>query len=185
MRHIFAFSLSIALLLATISLSARGDSAELVSEVVKLMEQHGLDTMAAAHPTEPGRFVAAMHIKGVQLLAISGRYAAPALLKEQLTKGDYRKVYLDLNAAADKQGRLFITDSQVNGLRASPEKNAPFDISWRDMTAQVSYNNDWKGQKLNEAAYRKRFADDEAEYAALLEMLKAALTARTTAAPAQ
>jgi hypothetical protein len=183
MRHLF--SLVAALALAGTSASANGNSAALVADVIKLMEQRGLDTIAAPHPADPGRFVAAMHIKGVQLLAISGRYAAPALLKEQLLKGDYRKVYLDLNAAADKQGRLFITDSQANGLRAVPEKNAPFDISWRDMTAQVSYNNDWKGQKLNEAAYRKRFADDEAEYAAMLEALRDALNARSTAAPAQ
>ncbi len=182
MRYIS--SLVVALLLATATLPAGGNSAGLVTDVIKLMQQRGLDTVAAAHPTEPGRFVAAMHIKGVQLLAISGRYAAPALLKEQLVKGDFRKVYLDLNAAADKQGRLFVTDSQANGLSAAPAKNAPFDISWRDMSAQVLYNNDWKSQKLTEAAYRKRFADDEAEYAALLETLKNALTG-STAAPAQ
>ena len=165
--------------------AARANSAELATELVKLMEQRGLDTIAAVHPTDPGRFVAAMYIKGVQLLVLSGRYSAPALLKEQLLKGDYRKVYLDLNAAADKQGRLFVTDSQANGLRATPEKNAPFDISWRDMTAQILYNNDWKAQKLNEAAYRKRFSEDETEYAAMLEILKNALAATTTAAPAR
>lgn len=172
------------LLVGAARVGAGASSAEAAAELVKLMEQRGIDTVAAVHPTEPGRFVAAMHIKGVQLLAISGRYAAPSLLKEQLMKGDYKKVYLDLNAAADKQGRLFVTDSQANGLRAAPEKNAPFDITWRDMTAQVLYNNDWAGQKLTEAAYRKRFAADEADYAALLETLKAELT-RPTAAPGQ
>lgn len=179
------FSLLVALSLAIVSLSATGSSAELAADIVKLMEQRNLDTIAAAHPTEPGRFVAAMHIKGVQLLAISGRYSAPALLKEQLIKGDYKKVYLDLNAAAEKEGRLFITDSQANGLQAQPEKNAPFDISWRDMTAQIMYNRDWKSQKLKEADYRKRFTEDETEYAAMLEILKTALTASSTAAPAQ
>jgi hypothetical protein len=183
MRNLFA--LVAGLLFATAPLSGAGTSAELAADLVKLMEQRNLDTIAAAHPTEPGRFVAAMHIKGVQLLVISGRYSAPALLKERLIKGEYRNVYLDLNAAADKQGRLFITDSQANGLRVSPDKNTPFDISWRDMTAQILYNNDWKTQKLNEAAYRKRFADDETEYAAMLEILKTAIGASTTATPAQ
>lgn len=172
-------SLLVAVVLATSApLVAAGTSAELAADIVKLMEQHNLDTFAAAHPTDPGRFIAAMHIKGVQLLVMSGRYSAPALLKEQLIKGDYKKVYLDLNAAADKQGRLFITDSQANGLRAEPEKNAPFDISWRDMTAQILYNRDWKTQKLKEADYRKRFSEDEAEYTAILEILKNALEAR-------
>jgi hypothetical protein len=180
MRNLFA--LLAALLLAAAPLPAAGTSAELASDLVKLMEQRNIDTIAAAHPTDPGRFVAAMHLKGVQLLVISGRYSAPALLKEQIIKGDYRKVYLDLNAAADKQGRLFVTDSQANGLRVSPEKNAPFDISWRDMTAQILYNNDWKGQKLKEADYRKRFSEDETEYAAMLEILKNALSASATAA---
>lgn len=179
MRNVLG--LLVALLLATVSISADGRSAELAGELVKLMEQRNLDTIAAAHPTDPGRFVAAMHIKGVQLLVISGRYSAPALLKEHLIKRDYRQVYVDLNSAADKQGRLFITDSQANGLRATPEKNAPFDISWRDMTAQILYNNDWKGQKLKEEAYRKRFAEDEAEYVAMLEILKNSLSHASTA----
>ena len=183
MRNLFA--LVVALFVTTAGLSTAGTSAELATDLVKLMEQRNLDTIAAAHPADAGRFVAAMHIKGVQLLVISGRYSAPALLKEHLVKGDYRQVYLDLNSAADKQGRLFITDSQANGLRAAPEKNAPFDISWRDMTAQILYNNDWKSQKLNEAAYRKRFTEDETEYAAMLEILKSALSAGTTAARAQ
>jgi hypothetical protein len=174
------FSCVAAVFISTASLSA-GSSAELAADVVKLMEQRNLDTIAAAHPTDPGRFVAAMHIKGVQLLVISGRYSAPALLKEQLIKGDYRKVYLDLNAAADKEGRLFITDSQANGLRVQPDKNAPFDISWRDMSAQILYNSDWKSQKLKEADYRKRFTEDETEYSAMLDVLKTALTAQATA----
>ena len=94
-------------------------------------------------------------------------------------------LYLDLNAAADKEGRLFITDSQANGLRAEPEKNAPFDISWRDMSSQILYNRDWKSQKMKEDAYRKRFTEDEAQYTAMLEILKNALSAASTAAPAQ
>ena len=174
-------SLAVALFLATTPLSGGANSTELAADVVKLMEQGNLDTIAAAHPTDPGRFIAAMHIKGVQLLVISGRYSAPALMKETLLKRDYRQAYLDLNSAADRQGRLFITDSQANGLRVTPEKNAPFDISWRDMTAQVSYNNDWKGQKLTEANYRKRFTEDETEYAAMLEILKNALAATASA----
>ena len=183
MRNFFAPL--VALSIATAPLVSAGTSAELAADLVKLMEQRSLDTIAAAHPTDPGRFIAAMHLKGAQLLVISGRYSAPALMKEALIKGDYRKVYLDLNAAADKQGRLFITDSQANGLRVVPDKNAPFDISWRDMTAQILYNNDWKGQKLNEAGYRKRFTEDETEYAAMLEILKSSLSATSTAAPAQ
>ena len=180
-----SFALLVAFLLTTVPLSGTGRSAELAADLVKLMEQRNLDTIAAAHPTDPGRFVAAMHIKGVQLLAISGRYSAPALLKEQLIKGDYKKVYLDLNAAADKQGRLFVTDSQANGLSAQPGKNTPFDISWRDMSSQILYNSDWKTQKMKEDVYRKRFTEDETEYAAMLEILKNALSASSTAARAQ
>jgi hypothetical protein len=182
MRNLFA--VVVALFAAGASLVAAGSSAELAGDLVKLMEQRNLDTVAAAHPTEPGRFIAAMHIKGVQLLVITGRYSAPALMKENLLKRDYRQVYLDLNSAADKEGRLFITDSQANGLQVVPAKNAPFDISWRDMTSQILYNRDWKAQKLNEADYRKRFAEDETEYAAMLDILRTAL-AGATATPAQ
>jgi hypothetical protein len=182
MRNLFAVAVAIFLVSAPL---AGAGSAELAGDLVKLMEERSLDTIAAAHPSDPGRFIAAMHIKGVQLLVISGKYSAPALLKEQLIKGDYKKVYLDLNAAADKEGRLFITDSQANGLRAEPEKNAPFDISWRDMSSQILYNRDWKSQKLKEDAYRKRFTEDEAQYTAMLEILKNALSAASTAAPAQ
>jgi hypothetical protein len=178
------FPLAVVVCLSTVlPLSGRANnSTALAADLVKMMEQRNLETVAAAHPTDPGRFVAAMHLKGVQLLVISGRYSAPALLKERLVKRDYRQVYVDLNSAADKVGRLFITDSQANGLRDKPENNAPFDISWRDMTAQVLYNNDWKSQKMNEAAYRKRFAEDEAEYVEMLQILRNSLSNASTAA---
>jgi hypothetical protein len=63
-----------------------------------------------------------------------------------------------------------------DGLRDTREKNEPFDIVYRNGRDQISYDGDWKQQKMSESEYRKRFANDEAEYAHALATLTASLT---------
>ena len=155
-------------------------SAAAAAQLTELMTAKALDTLAAVHPEESDRFVAAMHIKGVQLLAISSKYAAPSLLKEKLLKGDYRGVYLDLNAAGTREGRFFAEDMQANGLKADRAPNAPFDIVTRDMTSRTLYDGGWKQRRVTEAAYREQFSRDDAEYAKLLGILIAAVQATTS-----
>jgi hypothetical protein len=155
-------------------------SAAAAKQLTELMTAKSLDTIAAIHPEESDRFVAAMHIKGVQLLVITSKYAAPSLLKEKLLKGDHRGVYLDLNAAGTREGRFFVEDMQANGLLADRAPNAPFDIVTRDMTSRMLYDAGWKARRQTETAYRDQFSRDDAEYAKLLGVLIAALQPTTS-----
>ena len=137
---------------------------------------------SAAVPNDPSRFVAALHIPGVQLLVISASYQSPALLRELIAKRDHQRVYLDLNSAADRQGRLFIEDLGADGLRPDRERDVAFDITWRDATQRTMYNGNWKDQQLSEAEYRARFEKDAAEYANVLQILLTAHAAQSTSA---
>ena len=146
-------------------------SQERARELAKRLSGDAPQAFAAAVPDNATRFVAALHMPGTQLLVISANYSAPALLRELLLKGDYQRVYLDLNSGADREGRFFVEDLGANGLRPDREPNAAFDITWRNGSERILYNGEWKDQKLSEAQYRERFEKDAAEYAEILQVL--------------
>lgn len=166
-------------LVATISVPAvaataaaqSADTQAAAAALTKRLGSTGPQSFAAQVPDSPSRFVAAMHIPGVQLLLITGNYQSPALLKELLMKGEHQRVYMDLNSAADREGRFFVEDLGADGLRPDREPNAAFDITWRDGTLRTLYNSSWKEQKLSEAEYRKRFEQDASDYARALRVL--------------
>src|SRR5688572_1678656 len=63
--------------------------------LAKQLEQAKLQYIATKDPTEPGRFVAAMHLPGSQLMIVSAKYASPALLNEKLLLGRFQDAYID------------------------------------------------------------------------------------------
>lgn len=149
----------------------RNETPASATELAKRLGDEAPNSIAAAVPGEPSRFVAALHIPNVQLLVISGNYPAPALLRELLLKGDYLRVYRDLNSAAEREGRFFVEDLAGDGLHIDSQDNMPFDITWRSGVERVLYNGAWKEQKLSEAEYRERFEKDAKEYADVLQVL--------------
>jgi hypothetical protein len=151
------------------------------SELAKRLSGEGATAFAAAVPEDPSRFVAALHIPNVQLLVISGNYPAPVLLRELLLKGDYQRVYLDLNSAAERQGRYFVEDLGGDGLSIDNQDSMPFDITWRNGADRVLYNGEWKQQKLSETEYRARFEKDAKEYGEMLQIMLDAHAARQSA----
>ena len=156
------------------------DSQTRAQELVKRLSGAGPVYFAAPMPDDDSRFVAALHIPNLQLLVISAKYSAPPLLKELLLKSEYQRVYLDLNSAADRQGRFFVEDLGADGLRAERKENAPFDITWRNASTRTLYNGSEKDQNLSEEEYRQRFAKDADEYAQLLQVLIEAYAAKST-----
>jgi hypothetical protein len=105
-------------------------------------------------------------------------------MNERLFKGDYQGVYMELNAAAEREGRLFVQDLGQPGLHATREDDAPYDIVYESVTRRTSFDGDWKAQKLSRDAYTRAFDAADARYARSLETLLAALSApaATTAA---
>jgi hypothetical protein len=179
MKMTIVSAASMAVLVSATPLSAQSGPAwqTRAVELAKRLAGTGATAFAAQVPNDPSRFVAALHIPGVQLLVISATYASPVLLRELMLKQDYQGVYRELNAAANRQGQLFIEDLGADGLRPDRERDAPFDITWRDMKQRTLYNGSWKDQQLSEAEYRTRFETDAAEYAGVLDILLTAHTA--------
>src|SRR5512145_2019496 len=59
-------------------------SAAKVKELIALMQSKKLEAIAARDPEASGRFVAALHIPGVQLLVVSAVYDKPSELDSRL-----------------------------------------------------------------------------------------------------
>jgi hypothetical protein len=165
---------------AAIPAGQDASSQMLAADLAKRLGSSEPKAFAAAVPDDPSRFVAALHMPGVQLLVISATYQAPILLRELIAKNDHQRVYRDLNAAGDRAGRFFVEDLGADGLQPDRERDAPFDISWRDAVQRTLYNGDWKKQELTEAEYRTRFQRDAAQYAHALQLLVVAHAAQAS-----
>jgi len=159
-------------LVVSIGLSAREDprSAAAAKELAQVLDAGKLDGMAAADPSSPGTFLAVLYIPGTQFLVVSAKYAAPPLMADKIAKKDYREVYIDLTAASVAGTKIFIQDQQCNGLKSGDD---PAD-SWEEGTKTISFDGDWKKQKMaNEAEYQKAFTDADDRYAKMLTVLLA------------
>ena len=75
-------------------------SSELAKQFAQLLDQKKLDVVATADAQTPGAFLAALYFPGTQLLVVSAKYSAPALLTELLARKDYRAVYAELVSAS-------------------------------------------------------------------------------------
>jgi hypothetical protein len=159
-------------------------SAGAAQRLVEALRKQQTPHVAAKDPAEPGRYAAALLVGDGHLLVISGRYPQPALLNEKLYKGDYQGVYADLNAAAEREGRLFVQDLGEPGLHPTRTADAPYDIVYESVTKQTAFDGNWKAQKLSREDYQRAFESADQRYARALEALLAALAApaATTAA---
>jgi hypothetical protein len=131
-----------------------------------------LDAIAAADPSDPTAFVAALYIQGSQLLVVSAKYAAPPLITAKLKSREFRDIYMDLSAASVAGSKVFIIDHNCDGLVSKPEGDAAPD-SWEAGTQQVTFDGEWQKAKLTEAAYGKAFADADERYSTFLALLAA------------
>ncbi|MBI1875144.1 MAG: hypothetical protein HYZ58_07725 [Acidobacteria bacterium] len=148
-------------------------SVALAKQLVDLLNQKKLDSIAAPKPGAKDEFVGAL-VFPTQLLVVSARYSVPVLLTEKLGQKDYRGVYIDLNSASVPESKVFVDDLGANGLKAKREEGEPFDsIDSGGKTLRL--DSDWKKQKMSEDEYMKAFADADAMYSAMLSALIAEL----------
>jgi hypothetical protein len=154
------------------SLLAAQDSKSdaVVKQLTQLLDQQKLDSIAAADPASPGSYVAALYFAGSQLLVVSAKYAAPTLMNDRIAKKDYRNVYMDLSSASVAGSKLFVMDSNADGLNAKPGDNQPFDTVER-ASNQYAFDGDWKKAKMSEADYMKAFTEVDDAYAHALTLL--------------
>ena len=99
-------------------------------------------------------------------------FAAPTLLVDKIAKKDYREVYIDLSSASVAGSKLFVIDTNADGLNPKPGDDQPFDTAERG-NAQYSFDGNWKKAKMTEADYMKAFAEVDGAYAHALTLLTA------------
>ena len=161
--------LTLCTLAPDVGLAQESRSAPLAQQLVEVLEQAQLQSVAAKDPADADRFVAALFFPG-QLLVMSARYEVPVYLEEKLEDKQYREVYVDLNSASMPESRVFITDSGANGLQALRTLEDPFD-SYDGSGLQVRFDGDWDDQQMSEDDYMKIFTTADDEYARMLRAL--------------
>jgi hypothetical protein len=170
MMHRIVMAAVVAVALAAVPAYAQdAQSAAGAKELAQRMEKGQIDSIAAPLPGADDTFVAAMFIPG-ELMIVSAKYSAPSLLREKIMKKEFREVYVDLNSAATPKTRVFIEDLNADGLVAKPDDNVGFD-TYENTDGRMSFDGDWKKQKLSEDDYRKKFSDADALYSKMLHAL--------------
>jgi hypothetical protein len=129
-----------------------------------------LQYIATKDPTDPGRFVAAMHVPGSQLMIVSARYGAPALLNEKVLLGKFQDAYIDLNSASEAATRVIVEDLRADGFALTKRKDMLRD-SFEANGKRVVFDFDWRKQKLSQEEYFSTLEAADTQYARMLELL--------------
>jgi hypothetical protein len=154
---------------ARIAAQESSRSAALVKELTGILQQQKLDSVAARHPSAPDLFVAALYFPG-QLLLISARTSAPAIINEKLARREFRDVYIDLNSASIPESRVMIADGGADGLKPTREPNQPFD-SHDAHGKSVRFDGNWREYKMSEKDYMGIFTKADELYIGALQAL--------------
>ena len=144
-------------------------SAELVKQLTGLLEQKKIDAIAAPDAQNPGAYVAALYFPGTQLLVVSAKYSAPAMLTELLARKEYKAVYAELVSASVPGSKVLVNDVYANGLAFKPSGSNPPDSI--EGPAPVTFDGAWKKAKIAEADYLKSYNDADATYTRVLQAL--------------
>jgi hypothetical protein len=146
-------------------------SATLAKQLTAALTEQRLEAIAAQHPDEPDRFVAALFFPNAQLLVVSARYASPPFLHARLTHMQYRDVYLDLQASPVPNSSVFFQDMKADGLCSSRDQTP--DLLYNGSAAPTIFDGDWRKHKLSEKEYEQQLTAADERYSRLLEILLA------------
>jgi hypothetical protein len=154
----------------------QSESSLKAAAVTKLLDAQKLDAVAALEDEQTGRFAAALYYPGAQLLVVSAVHPQPTFAAQRLAERKYRDIYLDLQGAATRKGRFFVLDLGADGLKRTRDGGTGLDQTYTEGANLISYDGDWKSQKLSQAKYEERFQRDDKRYAQILAALEHELT---------
>ncbi len=177
MRYVSSAFVIAVSLVAVVSAQKPGasQSAAPAKELLGLMSKARLDSFAARDSGEPGRYVAAINLAGVELLVASAK-ADPAELEYRLGQKDYRTAYSDLNTSLSSSAKVLIEDQKGDGLVMTPPRNSTtFDSIADDGGKPFAFDNDTRAHKMSSEEYQKKFEAADATYAHMLGVLLAEL----------
>lgn len=152
-------------------------SPSLAHAFVALLNSRGIEAFAAPDPDEPGRFVAALSVPHGDLLVVSARQPSAGAVAQRIAAGQFRDVYVDLQATPTPAGKFFVQDSNADGLSNAPQNDA-IDIVYEDGAKTTVFNGDAKAQHLSRDEYEARFDAADRRYAHALTVLTMALQSR-------
>jgi hypothetical protein len=161
---VFACAFSVAAVAVVTSESA---SEPLARGLETVMREQTLDAIAANDPDQPDRFVAALLFPG-QLLAVSARYPAPALLLHQLSRRAYGEVYAALHGASIRETLFFVQDMGADGLQSEGDS---VDVVYENVGEHVIFDGHPEKQKLSKSTYHEKFRKADARYSQVLKLL--------------
>lgn len=141
-------------------------SAERVRSLTAVMSTHQQTAIAAKDP-DTGEFVAALFFSGVQLLVVSARSPAAALLDEQIAAKKFQDVYVALQDPSVRSSRLFFQDLGADGLHADGKT---VDVLY-EQGQQFLFDGQPQKHRLSEQAYREKFGTADARYARMVDLL--------------
>ena len=170
-RGVRCLAVVVLLLVPVIANTQESRSAQLATELAKLLDSLKIDSVAAR--LDGDQYAGALYFPGSQLLVVKARYIVPERMDAQLAQKNYRDVYIDLNSASVPTSKLLIADLGANGLYARRRENQ-FDTA--DVGGKsYSFDGDWGKAKISEDEYTKAFQTSEGEYLKILEALVAQL----------
>jgi hypothetical protein len=150
-------------------------------ELAELLQAKKLETFAAADESKPNRYVAATLIPGVQLMAVAATYSRQSDITSNLYHKAYQNLYLDLKSGVYSAERFYIVDTMFDGLVMLPPKNAAMTDTAAINGTEHVFDGDFIGSRIRNRkkvpaeAYSKAFADADAQYAHVLDVLITAL----------
>jgi len=174
MTRVAVVAVALTLSMSATAFAQESKSVALAKQLAAALDTAKLDSLAAADPSSPDTFVAALYFANMQLLVVSAKYTAPLLLIAKVAKKEYRDVYIDLNSASVPESKIFIEDLGADGLKAKREENQVFD-TFEQAGKRTVFDSDWKKQKLSEQEYMKAFSGADDQYARILTALLAQL----------
>ena len=171
MGTIWAATLAVAVAAPARAENAKSSKSSVqAAALAKQLAEAKLQYIATKDPSDPGRFVAAMHLPGAQLMIVSARYGAPALLNEKVLLGKFQDAYIDLNSASEAATRIIVEDLRADGFALSKGKDTLRD-SFESNGKRVVFDFDWRKQKLTEAEYFSTLEAADTQYARMLGLL--------------
>ena len=93
--------------------SAASESGAKAKELAALLQAKKLEAFAARDAMQPGRYVAAIVVPGVQLLVVSASYSRTNDIEYSLYNKKFQDAYLDLKSGALSTDRFFVDDAHV------------------------------------------------------------------------
>jgi hypothetical protein len=158
-------------IVASTPVTSQSTSASAVGELASLLNRGHLDSVAARVPGTEDTFVAALYVPGQQLILVSGRYAAPTLLREKILSKRYRDAYQDLYGGSDPASRWVVEDLRADGLRFVRSRDEPSDVYTCGGSEPMFFDGEWKRRKLSESAYKAAFQQADASYVRMIGVL--------------